>query len=83
MSGGTGELETSESEADIRVPITVERYPNGISNDPAHPANYPTQSIRVSTPSTSIVVVIAGHNTQLSDTAIVNIAREILYSVRR
>jgi len=82
MSGGTGAPDTSESESEILVPITIERYPAGVSNDPTHPPNYPTQSIRVSTSSTSIVIVVAGHNTQLTDTAIVNIARELLYNVR-
>ena len=84
MQGGTGELETSESESEIpaHVNITVERLPAGISTDPNHPPNYPTQSIRVSTLSTSVVIVVSGFNVQLTDTAIVNIAREILYSAR-
>ena len=81
MSAGTGECESS-SEGEVLVPITVERLPAGVSSDPNHPPNYPTQSVRISTSSTSIVIVVSGFNTSLTDQNLINIAREILSEAR-
>ncbi len=82
MSGGTGEFESS-SEDEVLVPITVTRLASGYSTDPTHPALYPCQTIRISTATTSIVVTVAGFNTQLEDRDLINFAREILNTVSR
>ena len=83
MSAGTGELESSDSEDGVRVPITVTRLLPSFSQDPNHPVQYPVQSILISTSTVSVVVNVAGFNQTLSDQALISIARELINSTPR
>ena len=82
MSAGTGELD-SESEGEVRVPITVTRLAATVSLNPNHPVNYPVQTILISTTSVSIVVNVAGYIVPLTDQALISIARELINSTPR
>ena len=77
-AAGTGELESSDSEGGLQVPVFAERLSTIASTNPNHPANYPVQRIRVFTASTSILIEVAGFNVQLTDQNLLSIAREIL-----
>jgi hypothetical protein len=83
MSAGTGELESSDSDEGVRVPITVTRLAPSFSQNPSHPAQYPVQSILISTATVSIVVHVAGFNQTASDQALISIARELINSTPR
>ena len=75
---GTGELESSEEEGGLQVPVFCERLQTLASTNPNHPPNYPVQRVRIFTSTTSILIEVAGFNAPLTDQNLISIAREIL-----
>ena len=83
MEAGTGGVDdNSDSESDLLEQLTVTLLPVTVSIDPNLPANYPVQSLHISTPTSTLTVSISGFNVNFDERALLRFAAELVRSAQ-